>query len=577
MRIRRKWFLRILVMVFFLGMSVWRLQGPTIEDGSYLAIEVAGALKEGRPGGAISRMLQREQALVDVTDNLRKARYDGRIRGVILRVGALGAGWAQTKEIRDALGLLRAEGKKVVSIIELELTKANKEFYLASVADTVYVPASAAPLLNGLAARFVFLGGLWPKIDVNVHVEQIREYKSAGDTLARETMSDAHREMADSILDSVNGHYLQTLANSRDLPSEKLRTIIDDCPDSASRLLEAGLIDKIGSYEDLLADLKGGENDDVPVVAGSAYQDIGLASLGLETGPKIAVIHAAGTIVAGSAGASPGNVGSRELTAALKQATEDDEIKAIVVRIASPGGSPAGSDEIWQQMRKASKTKPIVASLGDVAASGGYYLAAGADRIIAQPTTLTGSIGVVFYKPDFSELGAKVGVNVETLSRGRYARLLDLTKDFDEDELGVVQKRMASIYELFLDRVATTRDLDSVEVDRLGGGRVWTGSQAKEVGLVDGIGGFAEAVREAASAAGINDPEKADLVYFPKQSFTERHLATLRSRTSSESWQMLAGQVGLPAWLGAELEGWAPYLQLAPGAYTLLPQAIVID
>jgi protease-4 len=575
-RIRRKWALRIFLILFFVGMSLWRLQGPTIEDGSYLTIEVAGNYKEGRPGGAISRMLNRDKALVELTDNLRKARYDGRIRGVVIRIGALGAGWAQTKEIRDALGLLRAEGKKVVAIVELELAKANKEFYLASVADQIYVPAAASPLLNGLSANFLFLGGLWPKIDVNVHVEQIREYKSAGDTLSRETMSEPHREMANSILDSVNGHFLQTLANARDLPFDELRQLIDSCPDSASDLLEAGIIDKIGNYEDLLSDLKEGDKD-APMVAGSAYLDVGLSSLGLETGPKIAVIHATGTIVSGLSGPSPGNVGSREIGLALKQATEDDEVKAIVLRISSPGGSPGASDEIWQQMRKASEKKPIVASLGDVAASGGYYIAAGADRIVAHATTLTGSIGVVFFKPDFSALSTRIGVNLETLSRGRYARLLDLNKDFDEGELEIVRNRLDSIYELFLDRIATTRDLDSLEIDRLGGGRVWTGEQAKEIGLIDEIGGFAEAVREAAAAAGIHDPEKADLVYFPKQSFAERHLATLRSRAAAESQQMVASQIGLGSWQGAQLAEWAPYLDLGPGAYTLMPEPIVIE
>ncbi len=573
---RRKWLIRLLILLVIGGLLFWNSRGPSIEEDSFLVLDLSGNYVEGRPSGPFGQLLQSENVLIDVLDNIRKARQDGRIKGVIVRIGDLGAGWAQTTEIRDALALVRAEGKSVTALIELELVVANKEFYLASVADRIFVPEAGAPLLNGLAANYMFLGGLWPKIDVTMQVEQIREYKTAGDSLSRESMSDAHRERANSILDSINAHYLQTLAAARNLMVDELQAVLDQGHASADELLEAGLIDGIAGFEEILASL-GADGKDAKTVGEGVYSSVSLESLGLGGGPRIAIVHAAGTIVAGSSGGNPGSVGSRELSTALRAAAEDEEIKAIVMRVASPGGSPAGSDEIWQQVRAAAEKKPLVVSMGDVAASGGYYIAAGAERILASATTLTGSIGVVFYKPDVSGLLDRVGVHTESLSRGRYARLMDLTKRFDDEELTLIRSRMDSIYDLFLGRVASTRSsLDRDAVDRIGGGRVWTGAQAAEIGLVDEIGGLRDAIRAAAAAAGIHDVEKAELAFYPELGMLEQQLARVRRNSGAQAFARGIASA-LPGWFVSSATSLADYLELEPGAYALMPFLVEID
>lgn len=573
---RRKWLIRLLILLAIVGVAFWNSRGPSIDEGSYLVLDLRGAYVESRPAGQLARLVQRERVLVDLLDNIRKARHDGRIDGIVARIGQLQTGWAQTSEIRNELALVRAEGKSVTAIVELELNAANKEFYLASVADKVYVPRAGAPLLTGLAARYVFLGGLWPKIDIAMHVEQIREYKSAGDALSRESMSDAHREMANSILDSVNSHYLQTLAAARNLMVDELTGIIDRGPASAETLATAGLIDGTKSFESILEELAT-EGEPATTVDEALYASVSLGSLGLGGGPKIAVIHAAGTILAGSSSASPGTVGARELTAALRSAGQDESVKAVVVRVASPGGSPAGSDEIWQELRKVADEKPLVVSMGDVAASGGYYIASGAERILASPATLTGSIGVVFYKPNVSALMDRIGVHSETIARGNYARLMDLTKNFEDDELLLIQDRMESIYDLFLERVALTREsLDREAVDRVGGGRVWTGQQALDLGLVDELGGYRDALRAAATAAGIHDVNKATIAYFPEQNLIEEQLSVLKSRSAARSTSEAIAEIA-PSWMTPLLPSFGQYADLGPGAHALMPFHVTMD
>lgn len=508
-----RWTFRLLsIFVLVAGIYYWN-KGPTIPGGSYLVMEISGQYSEARPGGFVQRLIQQGSFLSDITDPLRKARYDGRISGVIVRISDVTAGWAQANEIRSALGLVKARGKKVIAELEVELEPASIETWIASVADAVYVAPAAAPLLTGLQAKSMFFGGLWPKIDVGMQVEKIREYKSAGDEIGRESMSPAHREMLDSILDDMNKQFVGTLASSRNLAAAEVDGALQRGITNPAQLVSAGLANAVRSHEDVLAELGGGKT--VETVSDDVYAGVRASSLGIGDGPVIAILHASGTINTGKSPPGGGSIGSRSVAQALRKAAADSNVRAIVLRVASPGGSPAASDEVWLAIRDAAKKKPVIASLGDVAASGGYYLASAADRIVASPGTLTGSIGVVFFKPDVSGLLARVGVHTETLQRGRYSRLLDLDKPLDESELALVRAQLDDVYKLFLDRVATGRKKKAEEIDRVGGGRVWTGQQAFERGLVDEIGTLDDAVRAAANAAGIHDADKVTLVHYP--------------------------------------------------------------
>jgi len=526
-----KWGFRLLVLAMFASSAWYWLRGPEIPGGSYLVLDASGSITEGRPADPFDRLLRRGRTITDITDALRKVRHDGRIRGVLVRLDSLEAGWAQAEEIRSALSLVKAQGKRVVAQVELELAPASRALYVASVADKVYVTPGSAPLFTGLAARAFFLGGVWPKLGIDMHVEKIREYKSAGDEIGRESMSDAQREMLNSLLDDLHAHLVRTIAGARNLTVQEVEAAIEAGPSQPDELVRAGLVDAVKSPDEILRELGGGKR--ATMVSERKYSEVTLSSLGLGSGPKIAVVHAAGAVQTGTSPPGSNAMGSRTIAKALADAASKKDIAAIVLRVASPGGSPAASDEVWLAVRDAAKEKPVFASLGDVAASGGYYMASAAQRIVAAPATMTGSIGVVFIKPDVTGLLEKAGIHTEAIQRGRFARMYDLDKPFDDEELARMRRQMDGTYALFLERVAEGRGKTTDEIDRVGGGRVWTGQQAFARGLVDELGTLVDTVRAAAHAAGIQDSEKLQIVHYPKGGLLAERLGTLAVHASA--------------------------------------------
>jgi protease-4 len=564
-----RWMLRLAAITLAAAGAWYWFHGPSIPSHSYLVLDVSGAFSEAQPQGLLSRLLGRDRSISEVLEALRKVRHDGRIVGVIARIDRLEAGWAQAHEIRSALALVKAGGKKVIAELEVELAPASKEMLVASVADRVYVAPAAAPLLTGLKTHSVFFGGVWPKIDVTMQVEQIREYKTAGDEIARESMSPAQREMLDSILDDVRTHFTRTVSGARNLDPGELDKSIARGLTRPRQMVEAGLADAVRGHGEVLFEL--GSGFPVPTVPEEKYAGVTETSLGIGDGPTIAVVHVNGVIHRGHSRAGGSSAGSRTIAAALRQAATDSSVSAIVLRVNSPGGSPAASDEIWMAVRDAAKGKPVIASFSDVAASGGYYLASAADRIVSAPGTLTGSIGVVFFKPDVSALLARLGIHTESLTRGRYARLFDMDKRLDDDELQLVRAQLNDTYRLFLERVAEGRHKKPEDIDRVGGGRVWTGQQAFERGLVDEIGGFEDAVRAAANAAGIHDADKVHLAHFPKGENLADQLAEASGRVRA------AMQPELVTALTSALGDSAMLLELEPGLQAVSPALVSID
>jgi protease-4 len=511
-------------------------RGPTIQPGSYLVVDLEGEYAEGPPRPLLSLLLQDGKAYVDLVETFEKARRDSRLSGVILRIGPLLTGWGQAQEIRNAVRSIRESGKKVVAYLENEAGPGNLVYYVASSADSVYIPPGGTTMLNGLSANFVFLGGLWEKLDVSMEVQQLREYKTFGDMIARKDMSPAHREMANSLLDDLNDGFLGGIAESRRQAVTEVLSTIDSCPSSAGEYVEANLADRVAYFDEMLSELGGG----VPVraVRERDYRRVPLEAVGMGgSGETVALIHAVGNIVVGEhprGGALGATIGSRTLSRAFRSAIEDSNVKAIVFRIDSPGGSAMASDQVWHAVRLAREKKPVIASLGNVAASGGYYMASAADKIFAEPGTLTGSIGVVMLKPNLSGLLTRTGIGTEALGRGRYSRVMDVTKAMDRTEVALVQAQMAGIYRRFLDRVAESRGMTVEEVDALGGGRVWTGKQAKQRKLIDEIGGLSEAIRAAAEQGGIKEPDRLDIVHLPDvESPLQELLASYRSEALS--------------------------------------------
>jgi len=514
---KRKWILLFLVVLAVFVVGRVRARGPAIQPGSFLLVDLEGEYVEGAPQPLLERLLEEHKSFFELMTSLRKASADKRLAGVVVRIGPLDAGWAQARDIREALKAIRNDGKRVIAFIDNEGAAANLGYYIASVANSVFLPPGAETMLNGLSAHFVFLGGLWEKVDVSMEVEQIREYKTFGDMISRREMSPAHREMANWLLDDLNDEFVAAIADGRRVSVPEVMTTIDTCPAAATEYVEAGLADRVAFFDEMLLEIGSGRR--AHVVREDDYRRVPAESLGLSGGGKVAVIHAVGNIVGGESprrGMIGGAVGSRSLVRAFRQAAEDESIKAIVFRVDSPGGSAAASDQVWHAARAAREKKPVVASLGNVAASGGYYMAVGADKIVAETGTLTGSIGVVLLKPNISGLLTRFGIGSDTLGRGRYSRVLDLTKSMDKAELALVKDQMDGVYHRFLDRVAQGRKMTVEEVDAIGGGRVWTGRQAKERGLVDEIGGLEAAIRLAAEQGGVEDPARATIVYLPK-------------------------------------------------------------
>jgi len=359
-------------------------------------------------------------------------------------------------------------------------------------------------MVNGPSASSVFLGEALRKLGVEVDVARVGKYKSAPEQLTRDDMSDAEREMLDAYLDSVFPRFLETVAAGRKMPVDKLREALDRGVLSAQQAKDAGLVDEL-LYPDELPDrlraLEGGSID-----LERSFPEPVTFPRRWGTRPKIAVIGIEGMITSGPS--SPGlfdgpTAGAQTITESLQKALADDSIAAVVLRIDTGGGSSLASDLIWRAVRKVRERKPVVVSMGELAASGGYYVAAAADEILAEPATITGSIGVFAVKPSFGPLLDKLGINPVTLKRGRSADLFSLSRPWTEAELEAVQRTVDESYQLFLDRVAQGRNLDKARVDELGRGRIWSGASAVELGLVDALGGLSEAIARAKSRAGL--------------------------------------------------------------------------
>lgn len=535
MRRRMRYILLVLLVLVVGGMVVraW-LRGPRIAAGSYLLLDIGGAYTEAPPQDLVGRLLRgHERTLIDVLTTIREAQVDARIKGVIARVGRIDTGWAKVQDIRDAFLEFKKSGKPLLALIEHEATGGNKEYYVSAAADRIYLsPSSTAPL-SGLAAQFLFLGGVWEKLDIQMDVEKVREYKTFGDMLANKEMTAAHREMANSILDSINAQFVSGLAQGRGIEPAAVQAAIDQSLVLPSELEAAHLSNGTKHLQDLQEEL----GSETPLVTTKDYAQVSARSLGLDVGPKIGVVFAVGTIMTGESGSSLAGqtLGAQTVSDALAEVADDDDVRAIVFRIDSPGGSALASDVVWRATQAARKKKPVIVSMADVAGSGGYYIAAGATRIVAQPATMTGSIGVVFARPNIRGLLARLGINTETITRGKFADLDDLTAPLKADGRQKLVDEMTHIYDVFVERVATGRKLTAERVNEIGRGRVWTGAQAKENGLVDELGGFATAIQAAKQAAGIEAKQEVELVFYPKRkSMLERVAEVLNTRAVEE-------------------------------------------
>src|SRR5215213_8803949 len=497
------------VLVCLIGVVlIWaalRRSEPTIRDNSVLTLRVAGSLPDYSPDDPFKKFFGGpDQSLTGLIMQFKKAKVDKRIKAIL----------------RDAITDFRSSGKPVYAYIEFGL---NKEYYIATACDKIIVPPPGELFINGLAADVMFFRGSLDKLGIYPDIYQIGKYKSAGDMFTQKQMTDAHREYVNSMLDDLFAHYVNAIAQARHKTPEEVRTLIDNAPYSAIKAKEAGLVDETLYRDDVEKQFKKmlgyKDTDTFVAVRGADYRDVSPESLGLNKGERVAVIYASGTIGSGSSENSPSgdqSIGSDTVSKALTDAAADKSIKAIVLRVDSPGGSGLASDIIWHAVEAANQKKPVVVSMGDVAASGGYYISASASKIIAQPSTITGSIGVVAGKPVLRGFYDWLGISNEYVLRGKTAGMFRETEKFsDEERVKFEDWIKTTYYQDFIPKVAKGRNKDAQFVDSVGQGRVWTGAQAKDRSLVDEFGGLDKAIEVAKQLAKIPADKGVERVILP--------------------------------------------------------------
>ena len=490
-------------------------RGPEVASDSTLVLRVSGLLGEVEPPNIFGRLFEPPPTVRSVVDNLRKAKVDDRIDRVVLIPTSGGALWGKVQEVRDAVLDFKTSGKPIDAYLEYG---GEQEYYLATAADRVFLMPASPLDLTGIASYELFFRGALDKIGAEPDLLQIGDYKTAANNFTESAYTPAHREMAEWLNTDLYEQLIDGIAETRDMSADQVRALVDQGPFLAEDAVRVGLVDDLAYEDEVQSNGQAADDEPRPRLDGDDYRQVDLASLGLNQGPKIAVIYAVGTIATGGSSSDASGsqvVGSDTLVKYIRQARTDDDIKAIVLRIDSPGGSSIASDVIWREVALAREQKAVVASMSDVAASGGYYIAMAAHAIVAQPGTLTGSIGVVGGKVVTSGTFEKLGLNVESVSRGRFAEINSPVRRFDEAERGKMMELIEDVYEQFITKAADGRGVTADEIDAVGRGRVWTGRQALEHGLVDELGGLDTALARAKQHAGLDPDADVEIVVYP--------------------------------------------------------------
>lgn len=506
--------------------------GPRIPDGSVLTLELSGEFEEAPPTDTLGQLLARGPALPTVLLQLEKAAADERISAVLLHIRPMRLGWARSQELREGVARLRDSGKPVIAVLDLLSFNATRELLVASAASEVYVVPGYLGPLAGLAGEIVFLSGLLDRVGIEAESERIGDYKSAPEMFAARGMSGPARENANALFDGLYDQLVAQIAAGRGLSEERVRGLIQAAPGTAQEMLDAGLADGIATRHQALD--KAGLAD-AELVELDTYIHVDPSDLGLRDGPAIALVFGDGTIVSGRGGRGR-QFAAQPVEDALESAAEDDEIEAVVLRINSGGGSPLASEQLWGALRRVRERKPVVISLGDAAASGGYYVASAGEAIYAQPGTITGSIGVFTLHFAYEKLYEKLDIGVERFVRGPFAGAAGGSAPMTELQRAREGDFVRSMYEEFLERVSQGRGIDVAEVDRLGQGRVWLGAAALENGLIDGLGGLHAAVDHAKRAAGIDaDVDPRRVVYPGPRGLREQLQALLHGELRGQA------------------------------------------
>ncbi len=517
------------ILIFFIisGIAASSETVPEVKANSILHLNLSGAVVEKAIDDPVREVLNngpKQISLLDLLAAVKHAKSNDNIKGIYLEPQFLMAGYASLQEIRDAILDFKTSGKFVYGYGEY---LSEGDYYLMSAADSMYLNPEGSVEFNGLTANITFYKGLFEKLDIEPEIFRVGEYKSFVEPFIRKDMSEENREQYASLLNSLYDEYLKNVSATSSIAVSKLEETSDKMlVQSPEDAINYGLVHKI-AYEDqmvrlLKKEMGLSEDDKLNMMSYSKYSKA--AGNGKYSSNKVAVIVAQGEIVMGEADEA---IGGDQFAREIKKARENNAIKAIVLRVNSPGGSLTASDQIWREIELTKGVKPIIASMGDVAASGGYFISMPCDTIVAQPNTITGSIGIfgmLFNFGDFME--NKLGITTDRVSTGEFSDIMTVTRSLSEEERKIIQKQVESGYETFTTKAAQGRNMEVSELKKYAGGRVWSGQQAYERGLVDILGSLDDAVALAAKNAGVENDFQVR--YYPQQKpFIEKILSDL--------------------------------------------------
>ena len=547
-----------LLLVFLTGVivvfAVFRMRDkpPTIADNSVLVLRLGGEIPE-RPPVEMPSILGGDGPGLTVTGlwtTLKKAAADPNIKAIVLLPEGIAGGWAKLEEIRSDLERFHKTGKPIYAYLH---TPTAREYYLATTAEKIYLPPSEALMLKGMRAELMYFKNSLDKLGVNVEVEHAGKYKDFGDMFTRTNMSPETQEVMNSVVDGLYGNLVDHIAAGRNKKPEDVRAIIDQGPFSASRAVAAGLVDGLKFEDEVWAEVKDRLKAEPHRVTLDDYLKVPLDTVGLEGKSRIAMLVAQGDIVRGNPGdngADESGLTSYGFNKLVKNIRNDSSIKGVVLRIDSPGGEVTASDEMWRELNLLSKKKPVVISMSDVAASGGYFMAMTGDPIIAYPQTETGSIGVVFGKPNLHGLYDKLGITKDAVMRGKHAGVDSDYTSLSPEERQILRDGIDESYRDFVGKVAASRHRQFDEIEALSQGRVWLGMQAKTNGLVDELGGLDAAINLIKVKAKIPASEQVNVVVYPgRRNFLDVLLRHSTDDMLQTKMAEIFGKVPYRAWM----------------------------
>lgn len=505
----------IVAVIVLFGLFLVVGQDVIIENDSALVLQLGGSIEEQRPGGALGELTGPPTLLMhNILDAIRHAKTDARIAGLVVKITPLSAGWAKTEEIRDQLLDFRKSSKPAICFLEGDIV-GNREYFLATGCDHVWMIPSANLGTTGMMAQGTFYKGTLEKLGITPNMFGIAEYKTYRNQFTEKKFTPAHRESTESLLRSVYDHYVAQAASARKMEAAAFDALLTAGPYVAKEALASKLVDKLAYWDQVQGFFKENHSGWKPVTLNRYVKEV--PNVGFQS---IAVVRATGAIVLGGSSFDSWQgfvMGADAVAADIRSARLDESVKAIVLRVDSGGGSVAASELIRREVKLAREVKPVVVSMSDAAASGGYWIAMNANKIVAVPTTVTGSIGVVFGKMNIAGLYNLLGLSTDSVATSENAAFLSEQQNFTPEQREMVLKSMQDVYTEFTQGVAEGRSMKLDEVENVAKGRVWTGAQARDLKLVDEFGGLHRAIEIARDLAKIEPDTKVRIQLYPAE------------------------------------------------------------